>query len=83
MSGSMWRGTQLRISEAKPVYTQRLADERASLKVDMERQTKKRKRGERAFNMATGIGKEAQDMRPVTTSNYTSKKVCPTYSRAI
>lgn len=75
MSGSMWRGAQLKISEAKPLYSVRLEKERLALETDLEAKNKKRKRSERASNLVSGIGKEAQDMRMVTTDNYASRKV--------
>ena len=74
MSGSMWRGTQLRIAEAKTVYTDRLDKERNPPKESVDLQLRKRKRRQRTVNHAAGIGKEAQDMRMITAENYSKKK---------
>ncbi len=82
MSGSMWRGTQLRIAEAKPSWSERLAKEQNPRKEDEELRLRKRKRRQRTISAAAGIGKEAQDMRMVTHDNYMKKKVspiCPLY----
>lgn len=77
MSGSMWRGTQLRIAEAKPLWSDRLEQERNPSKEVRELRERKRKRRQRTVDYAAGIGKEAQDMRMVTVENYTKKKVSP------
>ncbi|KAF7985841.1 hypothetical protein HWV62_524 [Athelia sp. TMB] len=57
LSGSTWKGTKLRIGDAKPDYKERIAKELAS---DLEPPRKKRKR-------AGGV--EAPDMSLVTSSN--------------
>lgn len=75
MSGSMWRGTQLRIAEAKAPYTERLDKERNPSKEEVEKRDRKRKRRQRTVDYNAGIGKEAQDMRMVTLDNYKQKKV--------
>ncbi|ORY29773.1 hypothetical protein BCR39DRAFT_598585 [Naematelia encephala] len=73
MSGSTWRGTQLRLAEAKPKYDIRLEKERdPPVEEQRKEQDKKRKRAIREFG--DEVGKEAQDMRPVTVENYSSKK---------
>ena len=75
MSGSMWRGTQLRIAEAKPSYADRLENERTAIEEEAESRDRKRKRRQRTVDKVQGVGKEAQDMRMVTLANYKQKKV--------
>lgn len=90
MSGSMWRGCQLRLAEAKPKYEVRyvsslveweqwpmrfrLQKERNPTKEEVADRLRKRKR---RVLTARGpdMGKEAQDMRIPDERNYKSKKV--------
>ncbi|PVG02439.1 hypothetical protein CPB86DRAFT_579707 [Serendipita vermifera] len=60
LSGSTWKGTRLRIGEAKPNYEQRLSAERA----EGSAPTKKRRRISRGVH-----GVEAKDMSLVTLDN--------------
>ena len=75
MSGSMWRGAQLRIAEAKPSWSDRLDKERNPPQAEVDLRERKRKRRQRTVDYAAGIGKEAQDMRLTTEVNCSKRKV--------
>jgi hypothetical protein len=73
LSGSMYRGTQLRIAEAKPRYTEKLKAELSPPAALVEKKRiNKRKRARR--EMGPEVGKEAQDMGVVTEENHTRSK---------
>jgi hypothetical protein len=72
----MWRGAQLRIAEAKPLWSDRLEKERNPPQAEVDLRERKRKRRQRTIDYAADIGKEAQDMRLTTTENYAKRKVC-------
>ncbi|EIW66485.1 hypothetical protein TREMEDRAFT_65347 [Tremella mesenterica DSM 1558] len=71
MSGSTWRGTQLRLAEARPSYTTRLEAER---RITPEAKAKKADRRLRRMIAEEDLGKMAQDQRLVTFQNYQTKK---------
>ena len=91
MSGAFWRGTHLRLAEAKPRwdvrYVELLAhtynaesygrnekERNPSPEVVQAAIAKKRKRSAQ-IAAREGLGKETQDMRLPTESNYAAKKV--------
>ncbi|ORX35300.1 hypothetical protein BD324DRAFT_632243 [Kockovaella imperatae] len=74
MSGSTWRGAQLRIAEAKPNWAERLEKERRPSPTDVADRLRKRRRKILKVAVAQGMGKEAQDMRDVTLENYSKRK---------
>lgn len=79
LSGSMYRGTQLRIAEAKPNYLERMKKEsQAPARVIEKAKINKRKRAR--IEMGNEVGKEAQDMGVVTEQNHTRSKVCLFFS---
>jgi hypothetical protein len=57
----------------------RLSAERAQFAQDEELRVKRKRKREEMFNVAHGIGKQAQNMTLVTPENYNAKKVCPVY----
>ena len=70
----MYRGTQLRIAEARPRYTEKIRIENTPTPVQVEKERiKKRKKGRR--EMGPEHGKEAQDMGLVTEENHKRSKV--------
>lgn len=74
LSGSMYRGAQLRIAEAKPRYTVKIQQENNPSAEHREKgKVKKRKRARR--EMGPEVGKEAQDMTVVNEENHKRSKV--------
>ncbi|OCF44079.1 hypothetical protein I317_02032 [Kwoniella heveanensis CBS 569] len=72
LSGSFWRGTQLRLAEAKPRYTTLYPTPEPSRGEKAKLLEKKRKRV--LSSRAEGVGKTAQDMRIVTPKIAAQKK---------
>ncbi|WWC86018.1 uncharacterized protein L201_000889 [Kwoniella dendrophila CBS 6074] len=72
LSGSFWRGTQLRLSEAKPNFTEKYKEPESSQEEKRKLLEKKRKRVE--SSRGEDVGKLAQDIRLVTPKIAEKKK---------
>ncbi|WWD09181.1 hypothetical protein V865_007303 [Kwoniella europaea PYCC6329] len=72
LSGSFWRGTQLRLAEAKPKYTERYAIPTPTAEEKRKVLEKKRKRVE--SKRGEDVGKLSQDFRLVNSTIAKKKK---------
>lgn len=65
LSGAIWKGAKLRVGEARPLWHDRLAKERASAQ-DEALRAKEHERQKRRLRKRPWIGREAETMQPVT-----------------